>query len=43
MAFMGIATTLLPTGKTVRKTFALLFPLFADHLILKFNLRKLVI
>jgi primosomal protein N' len=30
MAFTGIAATLLPTGKTVHKTFRLLVPLFAD-------------
>lgn len=30
MAFTGIAATLLPTGKTVHKTFGLPVPLFAD-------------
>ncbi|KAL6418638.1 hypothetical protein ACFW04_011947 [Cataglyphis niger] len=30
MAFMGIAATLLPTGKTVQKTVGLPVPLFAD-------------
>ncbi|XP_036147086.1 ATP-dependent DNA helicase PIF1-like [Monomorium pharaonis] len=30
MAFKGIAATLLPTGKTVHKTFGLPVPLFAD-------------
>jgi len=30
MTFMGIAATLLPTGKTVHKTFGIPVPLFTD-------------